>query len=508
MRQRDSAASQPRPAGWPAATAALGVVLAVLLALHFETVVAMVTVWSRSNTHAFSFLIVPISAYFVWLRRPALAQMMPRPWPAAALLTLPAGLLWLLGELAQISVLTQFAFVILMQIAVLSVLGRAVFRALLFPLLLLWLMVPFGDSLLPALIDLTVLLTVGGLGALGVQVVVDGNILITEIGRFAVVEACSALDFIVGNTVISLVYANLMFTGWRKRLVYVLAGIPVAILANGLRTTSVIWLTYVSDREIDLLASHETYGWLLFCAAVIAQMAMGWRFRDPPQAEVVPENASAAIGRPPWVAAIAVLVLAAIGPALARAAMDDTPPPAEPLALCPPPAFGAAATLTDWHPRYQGASGELAARYVVESLPVDLYAAVYDRLGTGREMVGFRNRPFDKRTWYRLDQADRTVRIDGRETSVEEVRLRGPDRGRRLVWQVYWVDGRLVHAPLAAKLWRLAKGLMGVDGAAVLLISADAKTDPAAARTAMQGLLDRGAILAPLVQATRSGSGC
>ncbi|MEQ9638652.1 MAG: EpsI family protein [Alphaproteobacteria bacterium] len=508
MHQPTAAASRPRPVGWTAAGVVLGLLLIALLALHAETMAQMVRVWSRSNTHAFSFLIVPISAYFVWLRRPLLATIPPRPWPAAALLAVPAGLLWLIGELAQAAVLAQFAFVALVQVAILAVLGWTAFRVLLFPVLLLWLMVPFGESLLPALIDLTMVLTVAGLGMLGMEVSTDGNILITEIGRFGVVEACSALDFIIGNTAISLVYANLMFAGWRKRTLYVLAGIPVAILANGVRTTGVIWLTYVSDRSINLIGDHETFGWLLFCAAVAAQMGIGWRFRDPPDTIVAtPTTRPATASRPAWLGAIAVLAVAAVGPTVAASVVDDVPPgPA--LTLCPPPALGMPQPMADWRPRYRGASAELAARYSVDGLPVDLYVAAYPRLGTGREMVGFRNRPFDGRTWHRLAQASNSVRVDGNVTSVREIRLRGPDRARRLVWQVYWIDGRFVAAPWAAKLWRLANGLSGGDGAAVLLMSADSTADPAAARAAMQKLLDRGRLLAPLLQATRSGTGC
>jgi EpsI family protein len=496
-----------RAARWSGTALALMALGAALTLLYAGTAMDAVGTWGRSAAHAFSYLILPISGYFVWLRRAELATLTPRPSAAAGLLMLPAVLAWLLGELAQAAVLAQFGLVAVVQAGLLALLGWPIFRAFLLPLQLLWFLVPAGESLLPAMIQLTIVLTSLGLTALGLTVTVEGNILASEAGRFAVVEACSALDFMVGNTVISLVFASLMFNGLAKRTLYVLAGLPVAVLANNLRTTAVIYLTYQSGGELDLAADHETFGWVIFCVAVAAQMAVGWRLRDPPP----PPRAAGEPGPPPapgQVLAAAVVVLAPVlaAPAMAALLMTGNPP-AAPLALCPPPALGPG-VASDRHPPFPGADAMLSARYNGDGAPIDLVAAYFARIGPGREVAAWHNRLDLVGGWRHMAVTAATARLDAATTRVTEIWLRGPQRARQLAWRVYWVDGRLVAADWQAKLLRVASALRGDGGGMALIVSTSADDGWAAAAARLQAFLDRGPVLGPLVQAARSGAGC
>ncbi|HEY6130475.1 MAG TPA: archaeosortase/exosortase family protein, partial [Halioglobus sp.] len=48
---------------------AAGVFSVVLLLIYRETAMSMVSIWSRSETFAHGFLIVPISLWLIWTRR-------------------------------------------------------------------------------------------------------------------------------------------------------------------------------------------------------------------------------------------------------------------------------------------------------------------------------------------------------------------------------------------------------------------------------------------------------
>ena len=270
----------PNRARWLSTSAAvLGSAFLILL-LYLETIADAVGVWIGSQAHQFSFLVLPVSLYFIWIRRDDLARITPQPLPFVAVLALPLGVLWLAAEAAQVAMAAQVAVVALLQVVVLTMFGLQVFRAILFPMLFLWLLVPFGEFFLPALMEMTSTLTVVSLNFLGLATQAEGIIFRAGLGEYSIVEGCASLDFLIGNAVISLVFANLMYLGFVRRAVYVVASFPVAVFANIFRTTSIVMIAEYSDGNIDIAMDHGLYGWLIFCLAVLIQMSIGLRFRD------------------------------------------------------------------------------------------------------------------------------------------------------------------------------------------------------------------------------------
>ncbi|MDH3715598.1 MAG: exosortase/archaeosortase family protein, partial [Gammaproteobacteria bacterium] len=241
---------------WQAVSIALLAGLGIVVAVFYSAFASAVAIWNQSTAHQFSYLVIPVSLFFVWLRRHRLVHMVPAPDMRMVWLALPCGLVWLTSHVAQIDIGVQFAAVGMLQIPLLTLLGRNIYRVLLFPCMFLWLLVPFGDSLIRPLMELTSLMTVAGLTLLGLGAYAEGTVLIAEGVRYLIVEECAALDFIIGNLVISLVYANLMYTGATKRWLYSLAAVPVAILANAFRTTSIVLVTHASDGQIGLAYDH------------------------------------------------------------------------------------------------------------------------------------------------------------------------------------------------------------------------------------------------------------
>ena len=197
-----------------------------------------------------------------------------------ALFALSLGGLWLAADAAQVAVAAQLAVLGTQQVAVLTIVGLRVYRMLLFPMLFLWLMVPFGESLLPSLLRMTTSLTVTSLNFLGLDSVAEGNLFTSSTGEYAIIEGCASLGFLLGNLVFSLVFAKLMYLGFIRRAVYVLASFPIAISANIVRTTSVVMITEYSGGNINMAIDHGLYGWFIFCIAVLIQMWIGLRYRD------------------------------------------------------------------------------------------------------------------------------------------------------------------------------------------------------------------------------------
>ena len=101
------------------------------------------------------------------------------------------GFVWLLGELATVGVVSQFAFTTMLVLAVPAVLGFVVARRITFPLAFLYFAVPFGEFALPHLMEWTANFTILGLRLSGIPVYREGLNFVIPSGNWSVVEACS-----------------------------------------------------------------------------------------------------------------------------------------------------------------------------------------------------------------------------------------------------------------------------------------------------------------------------
>lgn len=491
------ATSERRP--WALTLACIAVALPALLVLYAGEFAGMAATWSSSETYRSLFFVPPLSLYFLWLRAPAVRGLPPVPAPLALAALLPCGLLWLAGGVAQVAVLAQLGVVGMLEVMFLALLGWQVWRQLVFPLLLLVLMVPMGEELFePLLTQLTAWLTVSGLRLLGVPVDTDGAVFVVGGVAYSIIRECAGMRFVLANLLVSLVFANLAFHGWGRRLAYVLAAIPVAVVANNLRTISVVLIT---TAGIDLASDHRAYGWFVFGLAMLAQMAVGLRFRDAPPAT----TAAAGRGQPPAVAgagatvvtAAAFLVGVALPPAYASYAQAGDEGPVN-LVLCLPtgvePLGRTEPDEPGWWPHFPSADLQQRARvWNASGEPVDLFIAYYWRQGPGKELVAWDNRFHGEQGWRVLAQGTEQLPLDGDGRAVAVQRLLGPDGQRRLVWYRYWVDGRFTADPVAAKLLQVKAALAGGDKrAAVLALSIDESGDPEHDRAIMRAALVRG----------------
>jgi hypothetical protein len=109
--------------------------LLLILLLFRETALTMAAVWERSDTYAHGFIVPPITLWLIWRIRSSLAVLAPRYSFLAVLLFAGVGFAWLLGEVAAVNALSQFALVAMLILAVPAVLGWGVARRIAFPLL-------------------------------------------------------------------------------------------------------------------------------------------------------------------------------------------------------------------------------------------------------------------------------------------------------------------------------------------------------------------------------------
>ncbi|MFQ5634756.1 MAG: exosortase A [Gammaproteobacteria bacterium] len=456
---------------FPALTA---ITLAAVLWALRDTFAAMWEIWLTSSSFNHCLLIAPVSGLLIWRRRHRLAQIAPRASAGGAAVFALSALLWALGAIGSITTLQNLAAVAMTAAVFWALLGREVVREIAFPLGFLFFMVPIGEFLVPRLMQLTAEVTVAAARASGVSVYKDGLLFTIPSGSFKIVEACSGIRMLIASIAIAALFAHLAFVSWTRRIVFVAAMVVASLLANGVRTYTVVMVAYYAGMET--VARHVMVGYAVFGIVIVVMLLAGSRYADD---RAIARNSDLPRGEPgsplgallAGSAAVAVAFAMPVAAAAVEAAAGDRQP-APPMLL--PAARGGwrgpEAASEDWAPRYRGYDTAVSGSYRSGPASVDAHLLSWSRQEQGAELINALNRIFDRRRWTKIQQGPAAGEFGGgRRLWFVETELRSRAGARRLVRHWYIVDGQTVRSPLAAKLSQLKNALLGRPTPATLV---------------------------------------
>jgi exosortase A len=464
-------------------------VLAILV-LFRETALDMVDVWVHSGTYAHGMIVLPISLWLIWRMRDRVALLTPKHSYLAVLALAAAGAAWLLGELATVKVIPQFALVCMLIWAVVAVLGWQVARVLVFPLLYLLFAVPFGDFTQPKLMEWTAKFTVLGLRLTGIPVYSEGQNLVIPSGSWSVVEACSGVRYLIASVTVGTLFAYLTYRSLRRRLIFVGFSIVVPIVANWGRAYMIVMLGHLSGNKLAVGVDHLIYGWVFFGIVIMAMFWIGaiWREDELPPAKSQPLSPSrAAVGADSavWVAAAATVLVATVWPLALWQLEHDTAPPVSQLAPLGPIAGWQTAQpgLLDWRPRFENYAASTQATFENGDRVAGLFIGYYRNQDQQHKMVTSMNAlvSTEDPLWAKVGSGTRQIEVNQQRTDVRTTVLRGPVSARLLVWQWYWVDGRWTASDFLAKAYTALARLRGRgdDSAVIILYALPTRTEQA-----------------------------
>ncbi len=240
----------------------------------------MVLHWRQVPTYSHGFLVAPLALYFAWERRPLLRRCAIEPswW---GVLPLALGALALgVGRLGVELMAMRVAFVLTLHGLVLLLLGRQVYRTLLFPLLFLFLMIPPPQSLVNAVtFPLQLIaadLAVDALHRLAIPALREGNIIHLPHTQLFVAEACSGLRSLQALGTLAVVFAYFFRRNAVERVVIVLSALPIAIVVNAVRVGATGILTYYLGEQAAEGWIHQTEGFVTFGVALALLMVEAW----------------------------------------------------------------------------------------------------------------------------------------------------------------------------------------------------------------------------------------
>ncbi len=481
---------------WPPAIVTLSITTATIMLTFRHDIGAAIWTWSHIPTYYYCFLIAPISGYLVWQQRKTLATQIPAPSSAGVAFSLFCLVLWWAAEATLITEVRQVAVIGLLQGVAWAVLGSRLYRRLLFPLLLLFLMVPSGTVLLPPLQAVTTWLSGRMLDAAGVPIFVEGTTLEVPTGNYFVAPGCAGLNFLLAALTLSLLFGHQHYHRPWKRLLCVTAAVSIAVLANGVRVFGIIWLAEASHRHIDIVEDHLLYGWLFFSLIILASMALGFRFADAPAAAAAPPAEPP--GRRPdarlpraLLSASLTIMIAALVIERSVAFSADIAPSARRQALNLPERIGAWRKVPAdmaWSPNFPHADFRRRIAYRNNGRQIELFVAYYRAQRDGHKATGGENILVPSAEGALATDKIRRARAGTKPLDVATYHLSMEGRSL-LLWSWYWVAGRQTADTLTARLLGLPGRLAGDNRAAALAVATDESPSENAATAALDDFL-------------------
>jgi exosortase A len=480
-----------RTSGWGIALGAIAIAVVALLVLYRETALSMVAIWLSSDTYAHGFLIAPLALVLVWRNRADIARNVPTPDLLGFALLAAAGFAWLVASAAQVQVGQQYAMTAMIPAAVLAIAGRRVAWALAFPLAFLFFAVPFGEAFLPRLMDWTANFTVAALRLTGIPVYREGNFFSIPSGHWSVVEACSGLRYLIASVTIGTLYAYVTYRRWWKRLAFFALSIIVPIAANFLRAYMIVMIGHLSSMKLAVGVDHFIYGWVFFGIVIGLLFWLGSYWRDIPLR--VPPEVRAVANKPSTAAtagaALGVVILVAIGPLYAAHLDRRSGGQAAVILASPAGASGwtlAADELTDWRPRYAGATASVFQVYRKGDKSIALYVGYYRHQRQGAELISSQNTVQAPPGWRQVASAVRNESMGSGALKLRETHLRSPAK-RLLVWEWFRIGDRELSDPFLAKALLARDRLLGrSDDSAVIILAAPYEARPEAAAESLR----------------------
>lgn len=260
-----------RSRAWSGLALPTGLVLVLLGLLYRGILRDLVAQWWDDPNYSHGFLVPLFSAFLVWQQRRELRALTPRgTWVGLAVLVV--GIIeLLLGDLGAENFLMRSSLLVIIAGLILFHLGPEVLRAVAFPLGFLIFMVPLPATVFYAITfplqSFAASQAAGILESIGIPVLLDGNVIHLSQLSLGVTEACSGIRSLISLLAGAAAWAYLgMPRGWIAVL-FVVAAIPVTIVANVARVvlTGIIGQQWGVEYATGFF--HEFAGWGIYIFA-------------------------------------------------------------------------------------------------------------------------------------------------------------------------------------------------------------------------------------------------
>lgn len=454
--------------------------------------------WRAMPEYSYSLALVPFLVCWIAARSFDMPQPVARISPSAVAILLSTLAAWLVAYKASSAIGEQVVIPIILWSAVWMAFGLPIARRLAVPLACLYFAIPVWEFLVPFLQSASVWVAETVLGAVGVPVHIQGDLVSIPEGTFRIAEECAGRRYFIVCMTMAAVFAGTTRMRPLRAATFLSIAAAASIVTNWIRVLTVIYAGHVTDMTSYLVAKeHLSLGWILFAVLMIVLFVIGARFARtgalPPVNNgvgVVTGGARALLCRPAVPATVLALLVPVV--AIAYSQREFTRAAAAPGHIAMPNLPSASGTWVGprpagatWRPSYRGASTIRRAAYESPTGEVEVFVAEYAREQRGAKLVSSANELFPP-DWMVTSQGKlRSSLPEGLTSPPHLIRTVTPKGASWLISYLYRVRGVITGNAITAQ---LAYGVLAWGGPLRTRIAAVATPCGFSCETARQRL--------------------
>lgn len=240
----------------------------------------LLLIWLEDEEYGHGMMVFGLLVYLLYHNRSLLlSSPISKSW-VGIFFSLIALVVFLLGEISGIAPIQMYSIWFLALAATFSIGGWNLFRKLLIPMCIIFLLIPLPNVLGPMLTSQLQLVS----STLGVWIIrlfggivyLEGNVIDMGGVKLLVAEACAGLRYLFPLMSIGALAAYLMRAPSWMRWSLFLATIPVTIFMNSFRigVTGLLTETYGSKHTEGFL--HFFEGWVVFVTSLVILIGFAW----------------------------------------------------------------------------------------------------------------------------------------------------------------------------------------------------------------------------------------
>lgn len=182
----------------------------------------------------------------------------------AALPLAALSFIWGIAYSVDINLAEQLLLPVILFFSIQLLLGISIAKKLVLPIFLLYFSIPVWDHFNGVLLSVTVAVVQWLVRISNITAYIEGTSIFLASGEILIAEGCSGLRYFVIALFLSILSGYLYFRSFKTRILIVLLGVFLSLIANWLRVYLIIVIGYLSEMQSSLVSQHELMGWIVF----------------------------------------------------------------------------------------------------------------------------------------------------------------------------------------------------------------------------------------------------
>lgn len=252
--------------------------ISVLLIFH-TTVRDLVERWMMfDESMGHGFLVLAICLYLSYISRAWRYSGTDDSFNRAGLPLFFCSIIWGLANIAGINIIEFLILPLILLFSLALFTGLHVTGKLLIPVAFIYFAIPVWDYLNNDLVDLTAYVVQSLVRHTEITAFIEGNSIFLPFGEILIASGCSGLRYFIVALFLSSFCGYMYFSKTSHRLLLIMMGAVLALLANWLRVFIIILIAHYSEMQSSLVKEHETLGWIVFMIFMCPLFILNYRY--------------------------------------------------------------------------------------------------------------------------------------------------------------------------------------------------------------------------------------